>query len=57
MMDEWERTSPGRTEQVFKSLQKVQPSQLADPALFDFAALGTRGSSTSANWLLPDAES
>jgi tRNA 2-thiocytidine biosynthesis protein TtcA len=57
MMDEWERTSPGRTEQVFKSLQKVQPSQLADPALFDFAALGARGSSTNANWLLPDTES
>src|SRR5688572_28908808 len=39
MMDEWERAAPGRSEQIFKALQNIQPSQLADPALFDFASL------------------
>ena len=53
MMDEWEKTSPGRTEQVFKSLQKIQPSQLADANLFDFASLGSRQPSVEMlNWLL-----
>jgi tRNA 2-thiocytidine biosynthesis protein TtcA len=56
MMDEWEKTSPGRTEQVFKSLQKIQPSQLADANLFDFASLGSRGANVTPNWLLPETD-
>jgi tRNA 2-thiocytidine biosynthesis protein TtcA len=43
MMDEWEKTSPGRSEQIFKALQNIAPSQLADPKLFDFGSLGARG--------------
>jgi tRNA 2-thiocytidine biosynthesis protein TtcA len=39
MLAGWERESPGRTEIIFRALQNVSPSQLADPALFDFAAL------------------
>ncbi len=39
MMDEWERSHPGRTQQIFKALQNVAPSQLADTQLFDFAGL------------------
>lgn len=39
MLDEWERSHPGRTQHIFKSLQNVAPSQLADPQLFDFASL------------------
>lgn len=39
MLQEWERKSPGRTESIFRSLQHVNPSQLADRNLFDFASL------------------
>ncbi len=39
MLAEWERESPGRTDVIFRALQNVSPSQLADPALFDFSAL------------------
>jgi tRNA 2-thiocytidine biosynthesis protein TtcA len=37
----WERESPGRIENIFRAMTRVDPSQLADPVLFDFAALGT----------------
>jgi tRNA 2-thiocytidine biosynthesis protein TtcA len=39
MLGEWETQSPGRLETIFSSICNVAPSQLADPALFDFAAL------------------
>lgn len=39
MLKEWERRFPGRIEAIFSSLKHVAPSQLADAALFDFAAL------------------
>lgn len=39
MLTEWERESPGRVESIFRSLQQVAPSQLADTTLFDFAGL------------------
>lgn len=39
MLDEWERRSPGRRQIMFRALTNVRPSHLADPALFDFAAL------------------
>lgn len=39
MLHDWERTAPGRTEIMFRALQNVHPSQLADRALFDFAGL------------------
>ncbi|MCY1290706.1 tRNA 2-thiocytidine biosynthesis protein TtcA [compost metagenome] len=39
MLNEWERKSPGRTEIMFRALQNVVPSQLADRNLFDFANL------------------
>ena len=42
MLREWERTHPGRIESIFAAMRDVQPSQLADPALFDFAALDGR---------------
>lgn len=42
MLDVWEREHPGRSESVFRALRNVAPSQLADPKLFDFAALGSR---------------
>jgi len=39
LLDEWERRSPGRRNVMFRALQNVRPSHLADPALFDFAGL------------------
>jgi tRNA 2-thiocytidine biosynthesis protein TtcA len=39
MLSEWEAQSPGRLETIFSSICNVAPSQLADPALFDFAGL------------------
>ena len=43
MMREWERESPGRIDQVARALGDIRPSQLADPKLFDFLALGAAG--------------
>jgi tRNA 2-thiocytidine biosynthesis protein TtcA len=42
MLAEWEREFPGRTETIFSAMQDVAASHLADPALFDFAALDAR---------------
>ncbi|MEW5289249.1 tRNA 2-thiocytidine(32) synthetase TtcA [Erwinia papayae] len=39
MLTGWDKSEPGRVESVFKSLQNVIPSQLADKNLFDFAQL------------------
>lgn len=39
MLVEWERKHPGRTESIFRALQNVAPSQLADRNLFDFTSL------------------
>ena len=50
LLREWERESPGRIDQIVRALGDVRPSQLADPSIFDFAALGRRGAAP-----LPDA--
>ncbi|MFC1237631.1 tRNA 2-thiocytidine(32) synthetase TtcA [Vibrio sp. F74] len=39
MLIDWDKKTPGRVEKVFKSIQNVSPSQLADKALFDFVNL------------------
>jgi tRNA 2-thiocytidine biosynthesis protein TtcA len=39
MLTQWERESPGRVDSIFRSLQHVSESQLADPQLFDFQGL------------------
>ncbi|MGD2132490.1 MAG: tRNA 2-thiocytidine(32) synthetase TtcA [Maricaulaceae bacterium] len=39
LLDEWERKSPGRRQVMFRAMQNVRPSHLADPRLFDFRAL------------------
>lgn len=46
MLLEWERKTPGRTEIMFRALQNVVPSQLADRELFDFASLRVDDSAT-----------
>jgi len=56
MLLQWEREWPGRTETIFRALSNVAPSQLADPKLFDFAALGG-GLPGMADWLMPERES
>ncbi len=58
MLNAWERESPGRTEQIARSLGDVRPEQLADPALFDFVALTRRSDAPLPNahaWLAGDA--
>jgi tRNA 2-thiocytidine biosynthesis protein TtcA len=50
MLEQWERESPGRVETIARALGDIRPSQLGDPKLFDFLALGARGSAP-----LPDA--
>jgi tRNA 2-thiocytidine biosynthesis protein TtcA len=50
MLAQWERESPGRVETIARALGDIRPSQLADPKLFDFLALGRGGGAT-----LPDA--
>ena len=39
MLADWQRTNPGRLETIFTAMQTVQPSHLADRALFDFQGL------------------
>jgi tRNA 2-thiocytidine biosynthesis protein TtcA len=39
MMQQWDKKFPGRLENMFRALQNVVPSHLADPRLHDFAAL------------------
>lgn len=50
MLAAWEKESPGRSETIARALADVRPAQLADPSLFDFAALGRHGDGP-----LPDA--
>ncbi|MGR8947714.1 MAG: tRNA 2-thiocytidine(32) synthetase TtcA [Gammaproteobacteria bacterium] len=39
MLAGWEKQQPGRLDNIFRSLQSVSPSQLADRDLFDFESL------------------
>ncbi|MDJ0736673.1 MAG: tRNA 2-thiocytidine(32) synthetase TtcA [Nostocaceae cyanobacterium] len=39
MLQTWEQENPGRIDSLFRSLQNVTPSHLADTELFDFASL------------------
>ena len=50
MLDAWEKESPGRIETIARALGDIRPSQLSDPKLFDFLALGRHGDAP-----LPDA--
>ncbi|MDR0184550.1 tRNA 2-thiocytidine(32) synthetase TtcA [Lysobacter arvi] len=50
MMDAWERETPGRIETIARALGDIRPSQLSDPKLFDFLALGRHGDAP-----MPDA--
>lgn len=39
MLRTWEEQDPGRTQRIFRALQNVNPSHLADSAIYDFAGL------------------
>lgn len=39
MLQNWEKQQPGRLENIFRSIQNISPSQLADSTLFDFKTL------------------
>ena len=43
MLRQWEKKHPGRSESIFRALQNVAPSHLADRDLFDFAGLERDG--------------
>lgn len=42
MLRDWDKRFPGRLESMFRSLQHVVPSHLADPQRFDFKGLKTQ---------------
>jgi len=56
MLAGWERSHPGRTENIFRSLMDIRPSQLADRGLFGFADLGARAAAAvdARAWLTDD---
>jgi len=39
MLQQWEKDTPGRVQQVFNAMQNIAPSQMADTQLFDFETL------------------
>lgn len=39
MLTDWDKKTPGRIENLFKSFQNISPSQMADKQLFDFDTL------------------
>ncbi len=43
MLLDWEKHFPGRIENIFNSLQRVNPSHLLDRSLFDFAGVAATG--------------
>ena len=55
MLRDWQQKFPGRIESIFSSICNVAASQLADPALFDFAALDARTVNTSCAAPISDA--
>lgn len=46
MLAQWEQETPGRTEMVFRSLQNVKPSHLADAQCYDFSGLSRQAVDT-----------
>ncbi len=60
MRKKWERMSPGRVETIFKAMGKLEPSQLADRSLFDFASLRIDAqpeSNATGGWLVGSTNS
>lgn len=55
MLAQWDKISPGRVENVFKSIQNINPSQLADKNLFNFGELSVSRSGQRAKYAFTEA--
>lgn len=55
MLQQWDKDRPGRVQSIFKSLQNVSPSQLADRELFNFYDLAIDRSGEKAEYEYEDA--
>jgi len=42
MLADWEKTQPGRVENIARAMANIAPSQLADASLFDFSGLNRK---------------
>ena len=47
MLHDWDKRFPGRVENIFNSLGRVNASHLLDRSLFDFAAVAATGVPTA----------
>jgi len=56
MLADWEQSDPGRVASIFRALQNVAPSQLADADCFDFSALQLDRSGVRATYPFAEAE-
>ena len=56
MLIDWDKQTPGRVESIFKSIQNVSPSQLADRNLFDFNELPLDRTTERAEYEFKEAE-
>lgn len=56
MLTAWDSQTPGRVENIFKSVQNVSPSQLADTELFNFAHLPIDRSAPKAEYEFTDEQ-
>jgi tRNA 2-thiocytidine biosynthesis protein TtcA len=56
MLREWDRKFPGRVENIFRAMQNVVASHLADRALFDFAGLAPPGTPVAGGDIAFDRE-
>ena len=57
MLHDWEKTSPGRIGNIFRSLKNVAPSQLADQSLFNFADLQINREGERAEYAFAETDS
>jgi len=55
MLNQWDKDQPGRVQNIFKGIQNVSPSQLADTALFNFNDLTLDRSSSKPEYAFEDA--
>lgn len=56
MLQQWDRQYPGRTENIFKALQNISLSQMADTALYDFTGLTIDRSGEKAPYAFASSE-
>ena len=56
MLAEWEQTEPGRVTSIFRALQNIALSQLADTSRFDFCALQIDRSGERTPYLFTEAK-